>query len=658
MQTAEVSVPLRAVIENNIGKWTLVEWLEPSGSDVHRGQRIALIKCDHTGAVEHIVAPRAGKLVKLKIRSGDRLNERNKIVAVIEFCPHSVLFKGICAFCGVDVDVGHFAESISTSGISVGYNQNFLTVSRTVAESISASTADTLLKAHRLALVLDLDHTLVHATTDPLVPAILHHSPSSANLKSVISLSLSERQSKTTSPLMYLKLRPSLEEFLSRVASKFQLHIYTMGSRPYADQVAHIIDPDKTLFHGRVTCREDFEEGAWNRKSIERLFPCDDSLAVVVDDREDVWISESSQLYMPNLVRAAPYFFWDGLHEVYDGTLHKNTPSIHAPREKYGFSTPKHPPFFHMQNAVRNRLAIERSDSRPIQNQNTFVENDESRGDMVNGQSSELQKTVKEMWDKDSNVETGRHLLRLAEILEECHRRFFEANDSLTHRSLPGAKTIESISDSHKTADVKKVLSIMRFEVLKGCTITFTGVVPIGADPTTVPLWNLTKRLGAVCLMNFVKGETTHVVVAENRKPSTQKCEEALKSGCTFVVTIKWLEDSAVNFERREEFSYRVHTSRNSATAEEYKYNIETNFAEARALLLVKRPNNKTNSDNGGPLKKPRFDQKPLYAKSNAIVKEETTNSHEAVLNHGDESELSGAELEAAIEAVFGEEDV
>jgi TFIIF-interacting CTD phosphatase-like protein len=45
-----------------------------------------------------------------------------------------------------------------------------------------------------------------------------------------------------------------------------------------------------------VTSREVFPEGNVNKKNIGRLFPSDDSMVVIVDDKEDIWASEPGQM--------------------------------------------------------------------------------------------------------------------------------------------------------------------------------------------------------------------------------------------------------------------------------------------------------------------------------------------------------------------------
>lgn len=51
--------------------------------------------------------------------------------------------------------------------------------------------------------------------------------------------------------------RPGWKEFLRETAAKYEMHIYTMGTRAYAEQVCAAIDPDGSLFGGRVLSRDE-----------------------------------------------------------------------------------------------------------------------------------------------------------------------------------------------------------------------------------------------------------------------------------------------------------------------------------------------------------------------------------------------------------------
>jgi TFIIF-interacting CTD phosphatase-like protein len=52
-------------------------------------------------------------------------------------------------------------------------------------------------------------------------------------------------------------IRPNTQKFLKKLNQKYELHIYTMGTRPYALEVAKILDPDDKYFKGRILSRDD-----------------------------------------------------------------------------------------------------------------------------------------------------------------------------------------------------------------------------------------------------------------------------------------------------------------------------------------------------------------------------------------------------------------
>lgn len=96
----------------------------------------------------------------------------------------------------------------------------------------------------------------------------------------------------------------------------YEMHVYTMGTRTYADAICKVIDPDGQIFGGRVLSRDesgsryrydllngDVDRPGLSSKSLVRLFPTDQSMVVVIDDRADVWGD------CPNLVKVVPCTF-------------------------------------------------------------------------------------------------------------------------------------------------------------------------------------------------------------------------------------------------------------------------------------------------------------------------------------------------------------
>ena len=59
-------------------------------------------------------------------------------------------------------------------------------------------------------------------------------------------------------PVRYhTKIRPGAVEFLNRLSTLYELHIFTMGSRMYAHTIARMLDPEGKLFAYRIRSRDE-----------------------------------------------------------------------------------------------------------------------------------------------------------------------------------------------------------------------------------------------------------------------------------------------------------------------------------------------------------------------------------------------------------------
>ena len=58
--------------------------------------------------------------------------------------------------------------------------------------------------------------------------------------------------------LIFLDItRPGLQKFLQDCSSMYEMHVYTMGTRQYAESVCRIIDPDGKSFANRILSRDE-----------------------------------------------------------------------------------------------------------------------------------------------------------------------------------------------------------------------------------------------------------------------------------------------------------------------------------------------------------------------------------------------------------------
>ena len=51
--------------------------------------------------------------------------------------------------------------------------------------------------------------------------------------------------------------RPGLKKFMEEMSRIYEMHVYTMGTRAYAEEVCAAIDPDGKIFGGRLLSRDE-----------------------------------------------------------------------------------------------------------------------------------------------------------------------------------------------------------------------------------------------------------------------------------------------------------------------------------------------------------------------------------------------------------------
>ncbi|KAI9244428.1 hypothetical protein EDC94DRAFT_439463 [Helicostylum pulchrum] len=215
------------------------------------------------------------------------------------FCLHEVKFGGLCAVCGVII------EDETNDQIKMTHKDTGITVSLNEAKRLEQQDEKRLLDQRKLSLIVDLDQTILHATWEPSIADWVKErkESNSDSVKDIKQFTLDG------SPLIYsIKLRPGLSDFLKDMSKKYEMHIYTMGTRSYAEAVVKEIDPTGELFQDRILSRD--ENGSMTRKRLERLFPSDTSKVVVLDDRADVWD------YSPNLIQIKPYEYFIGIGDI------------------------------------------------------------------------------------------------------------------------------------------------------------------------------------------------------------------------------------------------------------------------------------------------------------------------------------------------------
>ncbi|KAL1931784.1 hypothetical protein VTP01DRAFT_9928 [Rhizomucor pusillus] len=432
------------------------------------------------------------------------------------------------------------------SSINMGYDTSGLTVSRKEAERLEKENAERLKSQRKLSLILDLDQTVVHATWDPTVGEWMKDE---SNANHPATKDIRQFTLPGNSPVYYIKLRPGLSEFIKEISELYELHIYTMGTRHYAEAVAREIDPQNNVFRGRILSRD--ESGSVTQKKIQRLFPCDTSMVVVLDDRSDVWS------FSPNLIKIKPYEFFVGIGDI-------NSPF--APKQPIPEPAPKRPPAKEEPNKKGKERAQVSEEERAEEDTDEEKENELDEKtilaqqqliqDAMAQQQQEQRPLAKRQdelapaHDQPLLVDDDRELYTMTKILKEVHRLFYERLEQ--HEQQKGGAG--SSSEKGSPPDVKDLIPEMKKQVLKGVRIVFTGLIPQQQAPASSMYWQLAESFGAECLPELT-GQVTHVIAA---RAGTEKVNRAKRISSIHIVTADWLFDSTARWERQDESRYML----------------------------------------------------------------------------------------------------
>ncbi|KZT74927.1 hypothetical protein DAEQUDRAFT_720113 [Daedalea quercina L-15889] len=600
-----------------------------------------------------------GTIERWGVKPGETVSARKAkevpAIYITEPCKHGVQLGGLCCLCGKDMtdyDYTGFSDT-SRASIQMTHLANGPLVSLEEAQRIEQETAQHLLKSRKLSLIVDLDQTIVHATVDPTVgewiaegeawearqaqkaEAAAQHkegdsddtasdeddevNPNWEALKDVKKFLLGpealgqpsfrspkgkgkEKAAESEGCMYYIKPRPGWEDFLQTMATKYEMHVYTMGTRAYAEEVCAAIDPEGKIFGGRILSRD--ESGSLTQKSLQRLFPSDQSMVVIIDDRADVWE------WSPNLVKVIPYDFFVGIGDINSAFLPKlepmtpvlPTPTPSPSQETVAESQPSEEPSAEPPSSPaprpatpppesptpslsmsetsssseslsaddvaksiilqQNTAALEAQvEDRPLAKKQEELE-EQSAAQRTNGHSTvtatngssppqqtaaKQEKVVRKALLNNNDTE----LQRVQKILEEVHQRFYDEYDARSLEPKPSKRKGTKQSEP-ASYDVRTIIPRMRMDTLDGCHILFSSVIPLDTRPEATEIWKTAHAFGAKCYTEL-SNRITHVVAA---KRGTQKVDAARRMGTVKVVWLAWFTDSIAEWARRDENPY------------------------------------------------------------------------------------------------------
>ncbi|RLV94985.1 RNA polymerase II subunit A C-terminal domain phosphatase [Spathaspora sp. JA1] len=527
------------------------------------------IRVEQIGSFE---SPISGNIEKININILDTISDINvELCTIKEPCTHTVQYGGLCALCGKSLEderdySGYNYQDRAT--ISMAHDNTGLRISLDEATKIEQSTTDRLYEEKKLILVVDLDQTVIHATVDPTVGE-WQSDPTNPNypaVKDVKSFCLEEDPITPpgwTGPKLppskcwyYVKVRPGLSDFLQQVSNKYEMHIYTMATRNYALAIANIIDPDGKYFGDRILSRD--ESGSLTHKNLKRLFPVDQSMVVIIDDRGDVWQWES------NLIKVVPYDFFVGIGDINSSFLPKKNGQITGPTKKR-----KSIAKLEAQQAGGGMIATEteedvlsevdyNSDNSQLNSttNTTVPASPVERIIELGGGEDNANLLLEQSISRNQSIEQQQHdrpLAKLQHDLEVLHHQQHEHhhqeennNNNKDHQNNNNNtvdvedeeesedenllydddnelyslnKVLAKVHDEYykqaQDTDIKPdltdIIPNLKSKCLEGITILFSGIIPLGVplDSADIVIW--AKQFG-VKVVNEVYPEVTHVI--------------------------------------------------------------------------------------------------------------------------------------------------
>ncbi|EXJ59850.1 hypothetical protein A1O7_03997 [Cladophialophora yegresii CBS 114405] len=570
--------------------------------------------------VTHFSSTLEGTIKAWRVWQGDVLTAPVDVCEIEEECTHAVQALGMCINCGKDmtiVAVGSETTDADRAPIRMAHDTAHLTISREEASRIDEEAKRRLLSSRKLSLVVDLDQTIIHAAVEPTIREWMEDkdNPNHDAVSDVRAFQLTDDGPGMKGCWYYIKLRPGLAEFLDHISQLYELHIYTMGTRQYATEIAKLVDPEKKYFSDRILSRD--ESGSMIAKNLERLFPVDTKMVVIIDDRGDVW------KWSANLIRVTPFDFFVGIGDINSSFLPKKqeiqaTPTAepkmitangadagaNGEGERNGMAEDGTSTIQNGTAALEQLIAMSGSDSPAVRelqtkDQEEIIkvqlkdkpllkmqlqqdEKDEAEA-VVNGEATTSQSTESDSSDSSNSSESNsgpkqkaRHsilknddeeLIHLEATLTKVHEAFFAEYDrkrlggkggrvaELTGKRkepLPSREDNEGQSlELRFLPDVKRVMPAMKMRVLAGVRIVFSGVLPLGTDIQNADISTWAKTFGAT-ITDKISREVTHVIAA---RPGTAKVKQAVKRGIKVVGT-PWLIASMQQWRKLDERPY------------------------------------------------------------------------------------------------------
>lgn len=420
-------------------------------------------------------------------------------------------------------------RDVDRATVNMAHDNTALLVSHKEAVAAEEDAKRRLLNARKLTLIVDLDQTVIHTTCERTI-AEWQADPENPNhdaVKDVQGFQLADDNvSNVAANWYYVKMRPGLKDFFDRVSKLYEMHVYTMATRAYAQAVAKIIDPERKYFGDRILSRD--ENYTDKLKSLTRLFYQNTAMCVIIDDRADVW------QYSPHLVRVPVFNFFPGAGDINASFLPKQQELVSFTKDKLS-PTPKKSAAdaetnktiavvgkpaevgpagaangdlnelgqqlislaatedLEVQAKEQEKVIIAQQTERPLLQQQLMQdkEDDEAEdadgslqvenGNMQHVEHHKVRHSI--LNDNDRGLDIiEKNLIRVHQTFYDEYRKAKKVPAGGRVAELKGEKSPKKRAMDDVIPDVAEIMPRIKSEVLDGAVVVFSGIIPLGVD--------------------------------------------------------------------------------------------------------------------------------------------------------------------------------
>ena len=280
---------------------TKIVLLKKVGIPFKKDENIA--KCyisDNKEKLKYIKSPIYGWILKY-------ISEEKKLI--LEPCKHDTFYVNLCVKCGFKK-----TEQYDNQNITKGYGflTSDFTYSKDKAESLEKYAVKNYLKEQKLILLLDLDNTIIHTSQIRILPEEIKKLQ---DMYKDYFAKVPIRNEFNRNDIILVKFRPFLKTFLKNIKNKYEVFIYTQGTKEYATAIIQYINinfENDSLSTNRMMYRILDENGFAKIKSIKNVFPTQENMILIIDDIIEVWNEKD------HLIQIYPYKFFSEKEKATD----------------------------------------------------------------------------------------------------------------------------------------------------------------------------------------------------------------------------------------------------------------------------------------------------------------------------------------------------